>query len=179
MKCRITRQKKPYLLYLLHLEEDIVGTKVHVHFNIANIGLAFKWQISCGVFTLHVHKLLFILPSLVHYETRMHRSTIGSCKLTCREQICFFFSAQFLTVLKTSSININSCVVYADVCTCWLSLHIISYNIQQTFLMAAQKRKRNRSSNYLISVDQHDLNRGSDSTVAKLRYVPQTKRSSW
>lgn len=91
----------------------------------------------------------------------------------------YVISAQFLTVLKTSSININSCVVYADVCTCWLSLHIVSYNIQQTFLMAAQKRKRNRSSNYLISVDQHDLNRGSDSTVAKLRYVPQTKRSSW
>ena len=42
---------------------------------------------------------------------------------------------------------------------------------QQVFLLAAQKRKRNRSSNYLLSIDQNDFERQSDNVVAKLRYV--------
>lgn len=39
----------------------------------------------------------------------------------------------------------------------------------QIFLLAARKRKKSRTSNYLISTDPTDLSRGGDSFVGKLR----------
>lgn len=38
------------------------------------------------------------------------------------------------------------------------------------FLLAARKRKKSKTSNYLISVDPTDLSRDSASFVGKLRY---------
>jgi len=42
----------------------------------------------------------------------------------------------------------------------------------QVFLLAARKRKRSKTSNYLISVDPTDLSREGASFVGKLRYLP-------
>lgn len=39
----------------------------------------------------------------------------------------------------------------------------------QIFLLAARKRKKSRTSNYLISTDPTDLSRGGDAYVGKLR----------
>lgn len=38
------------------------------------------------------------------------------------------------------------------------------------FLLAGRKRKKSKTSNYLISVDPTDLSRGGDSYIGKLRY---------
>ena len=40
----------------------------------------------------------------------------------------------------------------------------------QTFLLAGRKRKKSKTSNYLISTDPTDLSRGGESFVGKLRY---------
>ncbi|CAI8000145.1 Tubby protein homolog [Geodia barretti] len=40
---------------------------------------------------------------------------------------------------------------------------------EKVFLLAARKRKKSRSSNYLLSTNQTDLSRGGDNYVAKLR----------
>ena len=42
----------------------------------------------------------------------------------------------------------------------------------QTFLLAARKRKKSRSSNYLLSIDPTDLSRVGESYIAKLRWTP-------
>lgn len=39
------------------------------------------------------------------------------------------------------------------------------------FLLAARKRKRSKTSNYLLSIDATDLNRDGESFVGKLRYI--------
>lgn len=39
----------------------------------------------------------------------------------------------------------------------------------QIFLLAARKRKKSRTSNYLISTDPTDLSRGGDAYIGKLR----------
>ena len=41
----------------------------------------------------------------------------------------------------------------------------------QVFLLAGRKRKRSKTSNYLISIDPIDLSRDGDSYVGKLRFV--------
>lgn len=44
----------------------------------------------------------------------------------------------------------------------------------KVFLLAGRKRKKSKTSNYLISVDPTDLSRGGDSYIGKLRYqLPQ------
>lgn len=40
----------------------------------------------------------------------------------------------------------------------------------KVFLLAGRKRKKSKTSNYLISVDPTDLSRGGDSYIGKLRY---------
>ena len=50
----------------------------------------------------------------------------------------------------------------------WYSIQVLSL---QVFLLAARKRKKSKTSNYLISVDPTDLNRDGASFVGKLRYV--------
>lgn len=42
--------------------------------------------------------------------------------------------------------------------------------LPKVFLLAGRKRKKSKTSNYLISVDPTDLSRGGDSYVGKLRY---------
>ena len=42
--------------------------------------------------------------------------------------------------------------------------------LTQTFLLAARKRKKSRSSNYLLSTDPTDLSREGESYIAKLRW---------
>lgn len=41
--------------------------------------------------------------------------------------------------------------------------------VKQVFLLAGRKRKKSKSSNYIISMDQEDMSRESDNFVAKLR----------
>lgn len=48
-------------------------------------------------------------------------------------------------------------------------LHLDKGNGSKIFLLAARKRKKSRTSNYLISTDPTDLSRGGDSFVGKLR----------
>lgn len=43
----------------------------------------------------------------------------------------------------------------------------------QVFLMAGRKRKKCKTSNYLISIDPTDLSRDTESFIGKLRSVPQ------
>lgn len=42
--------------------------------------------------------------------------------------------------------------------------------LPKVFLLAGRKRKKSKTSNYLISVDPTDLSRGGDSYIGKLRY---------
>ena len=42
---------------------------------------------------------------------------------------------------------------------------------RQVFLLAARKRKRSKTSNYLITVDATDLKRDGDNFIGKLRFV--------
>lgn len=42
----------------------------------------------------------------------------------------------------------------------------------QVFLLAGRKRKKSKTSNYLISVDATDLSREGESFIGKLRYEP-------
>ena len=42
--------------------------------------------------------------------------------------------------------------------------------VHQVFLLAGRKRKKSKSSNYIISLDQADLSRESESFIAKLRF---------
>lgn len=39
----------------------------------------------------------------------------------------------------------------------------------QMFLLAGRKRKKSKTSNYLISIDPTDLSRGGESFIGKLR----------
>ncbi|XP_076338369.1 tubby-related protein 3-like isoform X2 [Tachypleus tridentatus] len=48
-------------------------------------------------------------------------------------------------------------------------LHLEKEDSKKVFLLAARKRKKSATSNYLISVDPTDLSRGGDSFVGKLR----------
>ncbi|XP_022238823.1 tubby protein-like [Limulus polyphemus] len=48
-------------------------------------------------------------------------------------------------------------------------LHLEKEDGKKVFLLAARKRKKSATSNYLISVDPTDLSRGGDSFVGKLR----------
>ncbi|CAK9298129.1 unnamed protein product [Gordionus sp. m RMFG-2023] len=48
-------------------------------------------------------------------------------------------------------------------------LHLERDDGKKVFLLAARKRKKSKTSNYLISVDPTDLTRGGDSFVGKLR----------
>ena len=43
-------------------------------------------------------------------------------------------------------------------------------SVSQIFLLAARKRKKSRSSNYIISTDPTDLSREGENFVGKLRY---------
>lgn len=45
----------------------------------------------------------------------------------------------------------------------------------QVFLLAGRKRKKSKTSNYLISVDATDLSREGESFIGKLRYRPVRK----
>lgn len=42
--------------------------------------------------------------------------------------------------------------------------------VKQIFLLAGRKRKKSKSSNYIISCDQDDLSRDGDNFVSKLRW---------
>lgn len=54
----------------------------------------------------------------------------------------------------------------------WIMSNVyISTFLTQTFLLAARKRKKSRSSNYLLSTDPTDLSREGDSYIAKLRWT--------
>jgi len=44
----------------------------------------------------------------------------------------------------------------------------------QVFLLAGRKRKKSKTSNYLISIDPIDLSRDGDAFVGKLRYALNT-----
>ncbi|GFT06306.1 tubby protein homolog [Trichonephila clavipes] len=48
-------------------------------------------------------------------------------------------------------------------------LHLERQDGRKVFLLAARKRKKSATSNYLISVDATDLSRGGDSFIGKLR----------
>ncbi|XP_004593872.2 tubby protein homolog isoform X2 [Ochotona princeps] len=48
-------------------------------------------------------------------------------------------------------------------------LHLDREDGKKVFLLAARKRKKSKTSNYLISVDPTDLSRGGDSYIGKLR----------
>lgn len=54
---------------------------------------------------------------------------------------------------------------YADILLC----NILN---AQVFLMAGRKRKKCKTSNYLISIDPTDLSRDTESFIGKLRSVP-------
>lgn len=45
------------------------------------------------------------------------------------------------------------------------------FYFDQIFLLAGRKRKKSKTSNYLISTDATDLSRGGESFIGKLRYV--------
>ncbi|KAB1272072.1 Tubby protein-like protein [Camelus dromedarius] len=49
-------------------------------------------------------------------------------------------------------------------------LHLDREDGKKVFLLAGRKRKKSKTSNYLISVDPTDLSRGGDSYIGKLRY---------
>ncbi|XP_047610055.1 tubby protein homolog isoform X2 [Phacochoerus africanus] len=51
-------------------------------------------------------------------------------------------------------------------------LHLDREDGKKVFLLAGRKRKKSKTSNYLISVDPTDLSRGGDSYIGKLRYPP-------
>jgi len=61
--------------------------------------------------------------------------------------------------------------------TVWIAVPLHSYKAPvlikvlyfQTFLLAGRKRKKSKTSNYLISVDPTDLSRGGESYIGKLR----------
>ena len=48
-------------------------------------------------------------------------------------------------------------------------MHLEKEDGKKIFLLAARKRKKNKTSNYLISIDPIDLNRNGESFVGKLR----------
>lgn len=48
-------------------------------------------------------------------------------------------------------------------------MHLEKEDGKKVFLLAARKRKKNKTSNYLISVDPIDLNRSGENFVGKLR----------
>ncbi len=48
-------------------------------------------------------------------------------------------------------------------------LHMERDDGKKVFLLAARKRKKSRTSNYIISIDPTDLGRNSESYVGKLR----------
>ena len=50
-------------------------------------------------------------------------------------------------------------------------MHLEKDDGKKVFLLAARKRKKNKTSNYLISIDPIDLNRNGDNFVGKLRYL--------
>lgn len=54
---------------------------------------------------------------------------------------------------------------YADILLC----NVLN---AQVFLMAGRKRKKCKTSNYLISIDPTDLSRDTESFIGKLRSVP-------
>lgn len=53
---------------------------------------------------------------------------------------------------------------------CGLALEYDVALLFKVFLLAGRKRKKSKTSNYLISVDPTDLSRGGDSYIGKLRY---------
>ena len=61
--------------------------------------------------------------------------------------------------------------------TVWIAMLLYSFKIPvlikvlyfQTFLLAGRKRKKSKTSNYLISVDPTDLSREGESFIGKLR----------
>lgn len=61
--------------------------------------------------------------------------------------------------------------------TVWIAMPLHSYKASvlikvlffQTFLLAGRKRKKSKTSNYLISVDPTDLSRKGESFIGKLR----------
>lgn len=61
--------------------------------------------------------------------------------------------------------------------TVWITMPLHSYKALvlikvlyfQTFLLAGRKRKKSKTSNYLISVDPTDLSREGESFIGKLR----------
>lgn len=50
-------------------------------------------------------------------------------------------------------------------------MHLEREDGRKIFLLAARKRKRSKTSNYLISIDPIDLNRDGENFIGKLRYV--------
>lgn len=60
----------------------------------------------------------------------------------------------------------------AHTCRARLALEPDRVPLPQVFLLAGRKRKKSKTSNYLISVDPTDLSRGGDSYIGKLRYPP-------
>ena len=48
--------------------------------------------------------------------------------------------------------------------------------LPKVFLLAGRKRKKSKTSNYLISVDPTDVSRGGDSYIGKLRYQHAPRR---
>jgi len=68
-------------------------------------------------------------------------------------------------------------------CRCWLTVAAVSSQSLaavtlalsgwlKAFLLAARKRNKSKTSNYLISVDPTDLSREGASFVGKVRYLP-------
>lgn len=56
--------------------------------------------------------------------------------------------------------------LYVSVFTWFTVVHCV-----QVFLLAGRKRKKSKTSNYLISIDPTDLSRGGESFIGKLRWV--------
>ena len=50
-------------------------------------------------------------------------------------------------------------------------MYYVFLELGNQFLLAARKRKMQRTSNYVISLDQTDLERDSSSFVGKVRYL--------
>lgn len=53
----------------------------------------------------------------------------------------------------------------------WLHFWLIFFSFFQVFLLAGRKRKKSKTSNYLISTDPTDLSREGESYIGKLRWA--------
>ena len=179
IKCRVTRDKRGmdksmFPTYFLHMESEDTGKKVPssyffpLHLPSLSSSLLFHISLpsssSLLFSSLLFHLLLsFLLPS----PSSLPPSSFPPfLLLPSPPSFSFFFSPCFLF----PSPPLSMLNYWQQVEARTLPVANVSFFLQ-IFLLAARKRKKSRSSNYLISIDPTDLSRDGENFVGKLRYV--------